>query len=170
MWGGATCWRDYSWGFWLSMGGSPGDPIVCVGVQEITDLQLGSPVCPLLVIFGNDNTAAWGLRPKRARREPAGGDHRALPVAPPSLLGLRRLLEQGGLRCSLQRHREELVPRLAADLLGAHTQQHLGVFKLVHHFLQPGAGRGQSLEGDSGTRRGLRCIQPTEAPPPHPWG
>ena len=54
-----------------------------------TDLELGSPGCPLLVISGNDrNAAAPNLQPKRAKREPAPGEDQerlhlwpGLPVA-----------------------------------------------------------------------------------------
>lgn len=117
-------------------------PFLFIFCARTTDLELGSTVCPLLVIFGNDhNTAALDLQPKkRARREPAPRAHQA------SQDGLCRLLhlclacsgvwDKEGLWSSLQRHREELVPGLAADLLGMHTQQHLRVFKLIHNFLQ----------------------------------
>lgn len=53
----------------------------------------------------------------------------------PTLSGCRGAQDNEGLWCSLQRHGEEFVPRLAADLLGVCTQQHLGVFKLIHDSL-----------------------------------
>ena len=54
----------------------------------------------------------------------------------PSLSGCRGAQDNEGLWCSLQRHREEFVPRLAANLLGVRTQQHLRVFKLIHDSLK----------------------------------
>lgn len=119
-----------------------------------TDLELGSPGCPLLVISGKDHNAAVpDLQPEGAKREPAPGRHleqlRLLRPGPPvegwphpqrsewvlpSLFGCRGAQDED-LWCSLQRHREEFVPRLAADLLGICTQQHLRVFKLIHDSL-----------------------------------
>lgn len=54
-----------------------------------TDLELGSPGCPLLVISGKDHNAAVpDLQPKGAKREPAPGEHleqlRLLRPGPPS--------------------------------------------------------------------------------------
>lgn len=55
-------------------------PFLFIFCARTTDLELGSTVCPLLVIFGNDhNTAALDLQPKNGpgENQPPG------PIRPP---------------------------------------------------------------------------------------
>lgn len=66
------------------------------------------------------------------------------------------------LLCSLQRHGEELVPRLAADLLGEHAEQHLRIFKLIQDFLQPAVGQHSHIKGNPGPRGHGKQNQPHE--------
>lgn len=51
-----------------------------------SDLEPGSPGCPLLVTSGNDhNTAALDLQPKRAGREPGARSYQEWPQLQPGL-------------------------------------------------------------------------------------
>lgn len=126
-----------------------------------TGLELGGPGCPLLVVPDNDHTyQRWtgdpegpgenqppGTRAPRDRGQAPQWEAGSIPMDWSRLFHLHpacRGAWDEGLWCSLQRHREELVPRLAADLLGVHTQHHLGVLKLVHNCLPPGAEKRQS--------------------------
>lgn len=146
-----------------------------------TDLELGSPGCPLLVISGDDrNAAAPNLQPQKSQKRtssrggpeaaahlagPPSGGTGSVPISLSGFLHLCLAAEGGaqdneGLWCSLQRHREEFVPRLAADLLGVRTQQRLGVFKLTHDFLKP--GEDHHVKGNQGPQGHCKQSQPTE--------
>ena len=164
VWGRGRLLAGLPWGFWLSMGGLTRLPPFLFCFAFLHNHHRPRTRKPRLPSTGDfwERPQCSRTRPatQRGQKRTSSSEHQEqlLPLRPgppvegwrhpqpsgdewvlPSLFGCGGAQDNEDLWGSLQRHREEFVPRLAADLLGVCTQQHLRVFKLIHDSLKSGS-------------------------------